>query len=229
MTKDNKETVFVKCKKIALELEKKGNLSYASWADVWDVFKSEFWERWYKIWHENEGWTLWLFDSLWWYAKVTVGIEDYDEITTYLPIMDHQNQSMKDKPYKTKYEKTVPAYDSMAVNKTYQRATVKAIAELTWIGLYVYKGEDLPSEEQVVVAKEDKKTTAPTATPAKKADKPKDHIMEFEKTIKSSEKKDYNTLVWIAKEHKEKHWVSDGSEDYKKMQTILVNNVMKNG
>jgi len=126
---------FLEMKKVALELDKKWNLSYASWAGVWDVIKWLY-PNIKKEWHENLNWTLGFVDDFWAFAKVTVSIEpEFWSATTHLPVQDFRNQAIK--------KDKLTAND---INKAYQRATVKAIAELTWLGLYIYKWEDLPEE-----------------------------------------------------------------------------------
>lgn len=177
---------FLEMKKVALELDKKWNLSYASWADVWDTIR-QYYPHTKKIRHENQNWTLGFVDDFWAFAKVTVSIEpEFWEITTYLPVQDNNNQPIKKESYKFlapkneyknkanipadaedireaqwkywKYRKyksrqNVDALDSNRINKAYQRATVKAIAELTGLGLYVYKWEDLPTDDTKVEEK----------------------------------------------------------------------------
>ena len=68
--------------------------------------------------------------------------------------MNNRNDAMKREAYVyTKYDKykkmnidiTVPAIDSMTINKAYQRAFAKAIS-MYGLGLYVYRGEDLPTD-----------------------------------------------------------------------------------
>jgi hypothetical protein len=125
---------FLEMKQKQLELEKKGNLSYASWADVWDAIKSIY-PNIIKTRHENESGTLGFVDEFGGFAKVTVSIlPEFGQVTTYLPIQDFRNQAIK--------KDKLNVND---INKAYQRATVKAIAELTGLGLYIYRGEDLPT------------------------------------------------------------------------------------
>jgi hypothetical protein len=56
-------------------------------------------------------------------------------MTAQLPVMDYRN-------------KAIPNPDAFAVNTAMQRALAKAIA-LHGIGLYIYAGEDIPSEGSV--------------------------------------------------------------------------------
>ena len=80
---------------------------------------------------------------------------------------------MKTKPYsfKTKYgEKNVNAATMMDINKTIQRATVKALG-LHGLGLYIYAGEDLPEsskdEAPKVTIEKAAKKEEPASSPAK--------------------------------------------------------------
>lgn len=148
-----KKNFFQEMRELWLELEKKWNLSYASWADVWDVFKSKYPSA-YKIWHENTNWTLGFIDEFWGFAKVTVWVEGViPATTTYLHFMDYRNQAIK----KEKLTST-------DINKTYQRCTVKAIAEACWLWLYVYRWEDLPSDWPSEVVSSKPVTRPTTAT-----------------------------------------------------------------
>ena len=107
-------------------LEKRGNLSYLSWA--------------------------WAVDQLlradpsasWCYAEpvrfggdtmmVSCTVTAFGQPRTMqLPVMDHRN-------------KAIPNPDAFAVNTAMQRCLVKAIA-LHGLGLYVYAGEDVPRQQ----------------------------------------------------------------------------------
>lgn len=156
-------SIFERLSSVACETEEKEWLTYISWADAWNELLKIYPEASYH-WHENEHGTLWFIDDFGWYAKVSVTINDITK-TAWLPIMSNRNDAMKREPsVYTKYDKykkmnidiTVPAIDSMAINKAYQRAFAKAIS-MHGLGLYVYRGEDLPTDISDV------------ATPAKKS------------------------------------------------------------
>ena len=113
--------------------EKKGNLTYLSWAWAWAEAKKAFPNIKRTVYEDinghnyfNDGKTCWV--------KVGVTIGDVEYID-YLPIMDARNNSLP-------WEK-VTSFD---VNKTIQRSTTKALA-LHGLGLYIYAGEDLPDGE----------------------------------------------------------------------------------
>ena len=120
-------TTFNELKKINVNehTEKKGNLTYLSWAWAVDQLLSNdptaTWE--YKE-PKQFGDTLMVFCSVTAFGKT---------MTAQLPVLNYAN-------------KAVSNPDSMAVNTAMQRCLAKAIA-LHGIGLYIYAGEDLPQEE----------------------------------------------------------------------------------
>jgi hypothetical protein len=105
--------------------EKKGNLTYLSWAWAVDTLlqrdPTATWE--YKE-PKQFGDTLMVFCSVTAFGK---------SMTAQLPVLDYKN-------------KAVINPDAMAVNTAMQRCLAKAIA-LHGIGLYIYAGEDVPQEQ----------------------------------------------------------------------------------
>lgn len=132
------------------KIEKKEGLSYLSWSYAWQELKNNFADANYKVYENQDG--LPYFKSTEGYmVKVGVFAGGIEHIS-YLPVMNGANKAMKETSYKytTKYgEKSVEACDMMAINKTIQRALVKAIA-LHGIGLYIYSGEDMPESDKDV-------------------------------------------------------------------------------
>ena len=112
---------------VSNHIEKKNGLSYLSWAWAVDQLlqqdPSATWE--YKE-PAKFGETLMVFCTVKAFGK---------EMTAQLPVMDYRN-------------KAIPNPDAFAVNTAMQRALAKAIA-LHGIGLYIYAGEDIPSEGSV--------------------------------------------------------------------------------
>jgi hypothetical protein len=110
-------------------VEKKGNLSYLSWAWAWaEVLKIDPAAR-YTV-HEYEGGmpVCYLKNNT---AMVKVSVEiKGDTKTCLLPVMDNRNRSVVDP-------------DSFAVNTAIMRCLTKCIA-LHGLGLYIFSGEDLP-------------------------------------------------------------------------------------
>lgn len=113
-------------------LEKKGNLSYLSWAWAWaEVLKLDPTARWTA--HEwNDRPAMYLPDGT---AMVKVSVEINQDIKTcLLPVMDNRNRAIQNP-------------DAFAVNTAIMRCLAKAIA-MHGLGLYIYMGEDLPEVEK---------------------------------------------------------------------------------
>lgn len=137
---------FVVLNKIECATEKKNNLTYVSWSDAWTKVKEQHPEATYTI-YENAEWFPFWESKFGIDCKVGVTINWLEHIVR-LPVMDWANKPQKAEAYtyKTKYgDKTCEAADAFDINKTIQRAFAKAIA-MHGIGLYVYRGEDLPEE-----------------------------------------------------------------------------------
>ena len=119
---------------VSEHIEKKGQLSYLSWAWAWQTIKSHYPQTTYKV-YENANGLNYHTDGLTAWVKVGVTIEEMEHIE-YLPLMDFKNKS-------------IPAGNvtSMDVNKAIQRALTKAIAR-HGLGLYIYAGEDLPEADK---------------------------------------------------------------------------------
>lgn len=113
-------------------IEKKNGLSYLSWAWAWQIVKKHFPDASYTI-YENKDGLLYHTDgkTAWVKTGVTIGGLEHIE---YLPVMDYRNASIP-----------VEKLTSFDVNKAVQRSLTKACAR-HGLGLYIYAGEDLPSE-----------------------------------------------------------------------------------
>lgn len=114
--------------------EKKGNLTYLSWAWAWSEAKKAFPTATYTI-YENAAGLNYHTDGRTCWVKTGVTIEGLEYIE-YLPVMDSRNSSIP-------LEK-VTSFD---VNKAIQRSLTKACAR-HGLGLYIYAGEDLPEAEK---------------------------------------------------------------------------------
>lgn len=117
-------------------VEKKGNLSYVSWANAWAAVKKLYPDAFYTI-YEREtqyGPVFYFTDGKTCWVKTGMTINGLEHIEM-LPVMDFSNRSIP-------LEK-VTAND---VNKAIQRSLTKAAAR-HGLGLYIYAGEDLPEEE----------------------------------------------------------------------------------
>lgn len=118
------ESSFIRLARINVndKVEKKGNLSYLSWAWAWDQLQRadpdssfEYLEP--KLFGE----TMMVYCTVMAFGKAR---------TQHLPVMDNRNQPIK-------------SPNAFQVNTAMQRCLVKAIA-LHGLGLYIYAGEDLP-------------------------------------------------------------------------------------
>lgn len=126
----------------------KTTLSYLSWSWAWTEVKKRYPDANYEIvkfenglpytYDENTGYMV--------YTKVTIGGITHE---MWLPVMDSHNCSMLSHPYevKTKYNSyTVDKCTMFDVNKTIMRCLTKNLA-MFGLGLYIYAGEDLPTDE----------------------------------------------------------------------------------
>lgn len=123
-------------------VEKKNGLSYLAWSSAWETVLKHYPEANYTIYESLNG-MFYHTDGMTCWVKTGVTIE-YIERIEYLPVMDFRNKSIP-----------VNAVTSFDVNKAIQRSLTKALAR-HGLGLYIYKGEDLPSEpteEQVKAMK----------------------------------------------------------------------------
>ena len=113
-------------------LEKKGNLSYLSWAWAWaEVLKVDPGAQWTA--HEWDNSPIMVLRNGTAMVKVSVEIKG-DIKTCILPVMDNRNRAIVDP-------------DAFAVNTATMRCLAKAIA-MHGLGLYIYAGEDLPEGEE---------------------------------------------------------------------------------
>jgi hypothetical protein len=105
--------------------DKKGNLTYLSWAWAVDVLlQNDPMATWEYREPVKFGDTMMVFCSVTAFGK---------SMTAQLPVMDYKN-------------KAIINPNSMDVNTAMQRCLAKAIA-LHGVGLYIYAGEDLPNIE----------------------------------------------------------------------------------
>lgn len=112
--------------------EKKGQLTYLSWAWAWAELKKRYPNSTYTVYQDVNG-MPYFTDGKTCMVKTGVTVEGIEHIE-FLPIMDFKNKSI---PYDT-----ITSFD---VNKAIQRSLTKAVAR-HGLGLYIYAGEDLPEE-----------------------------------------------------------------------------------
>lgn len=122
------KTPFQKLREINVndKTEKKGNLTYLSWAWAVDqLLTADHMANWEYLEPLMFGETVMVRCAVTAFGKTMVA---------QLPVMDHRN-------------KPIPKPDAFAVNTAMQRCLVKGIA-LHGLGLYIYAGEDLPDGEE---------------------------------------------------------------------------------
>lgn len=175
-------------------VEKRNDLTYLPWSDAFDVLRSVYPSATYKVVRNSNG--------LPYFADPNTGIIVFTEVTIdgitsecFLPVMDFKNQAMKLEPYtyqawnsfkKCNEEKSVAAATMFDINKTIWRCLVKNIAIATGIGLYIFKGEDVPEKSN-------------DDTPAAPAPKPFDKYAGIKATINACN--DVNELMSFYLDH----------------------------
>lgn len=127
---------------VSAKTEKKGGLTYLSWAWAWAEVKKLHPAANYRIYENADGW-FYFTDGMTCWVKTGVTIGEIEHIE-YLPVMDFKNKS-------------IPAGNvtSFDVNKAIQRSLTKAIAR-HGLGLYIYSGEDLPEDTQADMPKSER-------------------------------------------------------------------------
>lgn len=175
-------------------VEKRNDLTYLPWSNAFDVLRSVYPSATYKVIRNSNG--------LPYFADPDTGIMVFTEVTIdgitsecFLPVMDFKNQAMKLEPYtyqawnsfkKCNEEKSVAAATMFDINKTIWRCLVKNIAIATGIGLYIFKGEDVPEKSN-------------DDTPAAPAPKPFDKYAGIKATINGCN--DINELMSFYLDH----------------------------
>ena len=181
-------------------VEKRNDLTYLPWSDAFDVLRSVYPSATYRVIKNSDG--------LPYFADPNTGIMVFTEITIdgvetecFLPVMDFKNQAMKLTPYtyqawnaykKCNEEKSVAAATMFDINKTIWRCLVKNIAIATGIGLYIFKGEDIPE-------KADDDATATSKPKQQNAPKPFDKYAGLKATINAAT--DVNELMTLYLDH----------------------------
>lgn len=124
---------------LSSKVEKRGNLSYISWANAWHAVKQHYPDVQRTV-FETENGVNYFHDTQTAWVKVGVTINNLEHIET-LPIMDMRNASIR-----------LEKITSFDVNKSIQRCTVKAIA-LHGLALNIYSKEDFYDEPKAIAPK----------------------------------------------------------------------------
>ena len=152
------------------KVEKKDNLSYLTWSEAWKAFREVYPSATFRVITNPD-------TKLPYFVDPNVGIMVFTEVTAddltltmFLPVMNSSNRSMKLEPYNYQVwdkqnrryvDKTCEAATMFDINKTIMRCLVKNLA-LFGLGLKLYQGEDLPSDNSdgtVPETADQKKTT----------------------------------------------------------------------
>ena len=135
MLQEEDKGYFNKLQKIAGEVVKKGHLTYISWAEAWALLKKEHPDAVYHVYENGDG-LPYFADHTGGMVKVGVAVNNIEHVV-WLPVMDNTKQHQAIEWLK------ITTFD---INKAIQRAMTKAIA-MHGLGLYVYRGEDIPGAE----------------------------------------------------------------------------------
>lgn len=128
-------TIFNNLRVIQCKIEKKGKFNYVSWTDAWEQVKLIYPNANFKIHTREDGFPAFIDQQAGGFVKVTVTIEDLTH-TEYYPILNNMNKVIS--------SESIRVDD---INNSIKRCLVKCLA-FFGLGLYVYQGEDLPSEDR---------------------------------------------------------------------------------
>ena len=136
------------------KVEKKDNLSYLTWSEAWKAFREVYPSATFRVITNPD-------TKLPYFVDPNVGIMVFTEVTAddltltmFLPVMNSSNRAMKLEPYNYQVwdkqnrryvERTCEAATMFDVNKSVMRCLVKNLA-LFGLGLKLYQGEDIPSD-----------------------------------------------------------------------------------
>jgi hypothetical protein len=157
-------------------VEKKGRADYLSWAHAWNLLKKHYPQAQRKIYECPETGLNYFTDGKTAYVKVGIMVNEMEHIDM-LPVMDHRNKSI-----------AIDKIDSFEVNKTIQRATVKAIA-MHGLGLSLWTGEDVPAQPS------EAKEEAPKEVKRLKLEIDDGNWAKVLKYVVANKDKDFDTLV----------------------------------
>ena len=156
-------------------IEKKGNLSYISWAAAWHMLCERCPDATYKHYEPVT------FPSGEMMVSCSVCVGGISH-TMHLPVLDHKNKPIQNP-------------NVFQINTSMQRCFAKAIS-MHGLGLYVYRGEDLPPAEEI------------------------DHTAMYEEFLRQHEDNKHNCAVWYSQlSEEEMNAVKEGSPKGKKTAT----------
>ena len=131
-----KKSVFETLSKVdvSAHLEKKGQFTYLSWAWAVMTLLNHYPNSTWKVlkWGVDGCRQPYMKTEAGAFVQVTVSVEGVDRTQVH-PVLDHKNN-------------TVAKPNSFQINTSIQRCLAKAIA-LHGLGLYIFRGEDLPESK----------------------------------------------------------------------------------
>jgi len=113
-------------------IEKKGKLSYLSWPLMVGYLREHMCDATIQA-RKFEGGLPYILTPAGSMVETYIEMEDKELWSEWLPVMDNRNKAIKEP-------------DMFEINKAIQRCKAKCISEYLGIGLYIYRGEDLPGE-----------------------------------------------------------------------------------
>jgi len=138
------------------KVEKKDGLSYLTWSEAWKAFKEVYPSATFRVITNPD-------TKMPYFVDPQIGIMVFVEVTAddltqqcFLPVLNSSMKPMRleaynytvyDKQNKRQIEKTCEAANMFDINKTIMRTLVKCLG-LFGLGLRLYQGDDLPSENQ---------------------------------------------------------------------------------
>lgn len=129
------ETIFNELNKYKLktnDVKDKNGFSYLSWSKAWELLKKQCPTATFEV-RKNESGLPYFYDPKVGYMVMTTVTVEGETLECFLPVIDYRNKAIL-QPTMTD------------INKALMRCLVKNIA-LFGLGLYLYEGQDLPSEE----------------------------------------------------------------------------------
>lgn len=136
-------------------VEKKGKFSYLSWCYAVRFLREHFPAATWRVCENEKGLPLFSMEGGH-FVKIELLLGEGESFTQWMPVLNAQN-------------KPIPSPTVFDINTSIQRGLTKCIAMATGIGLGLYAGEDLPSDEKEAkgrnfVPSKDKITTEQLST-----------------------------------------------------------------
>lgn len=155
MSESKTQSVFATLYSIDVrdKVEEKNGIRYMSWANAWAILKSHYPDAKRVVYECESTGNNYFHDGRYAWVKVGVTINGSEEID-YLPVLDYRNKPI-----------ALDNVNSFDVNKAIQRSTAKAIA-LHGLGLSLWIGEDLPSDQPIAPVAAAPKVAIPTKAPS---------------------------------------------------------------